>query len=158
MFKTKFAFQSDDPMMGRLYSSICGSETITRQQKNTSFGANEFRDGVSYNEQQQEKPLVKVEDFALLGLGECFTLLPEPAVRLSKMKTPEAKVPDKNQGFVEKEEEFKTTSATSFWQDAQNELASNAAIRESNLAVSNEIIPKLQEAQAQDLDIDEDGN
>ena len=112
----------------------------------------------SYNEQQQEKPLVKVEDFALLGLGECFTLLPEPAVRLSKMKTPEAKVPDKNQGFVEKEEEFKTTSATSFWQDAQNELASNAAIRESNLAVSNEIIPKLQEAQAQDLDIDEDGN
>ena len=158
LFKTKFAFQSDDPMMGRLYSSICGSETITRQQKNTSFGANEFRDGVSYNEQQQEKPLVKVEDFALLGLGECFTLLPEPAVRLSKMKTPEAKVPDKNQGFVEKEEEFKTTSATSFWQDAQNELASNAVIRERNLAVSNEIIPKLQEAQGQDLDIDEDGN
>ena len=63
LFKTKFAFQSDDPMMGRLYSSICGSETITRQQKNTSFGANEFRDGVSYNEQQQEKPLVEIRGF-----------------------------------------------------------------------------------------------
>jgi type IV secretory pathway TraG/TraD family ATPase VirD4 len=139
--------------MGRLYSSICGSETITRQQKNTSFGANEFRDGVSYNEQQQEKPLVKLEDFALLGLGECYTLLPEPAVRLSRMKTPEARVLDKNQGFVEKEEELKATNTLSLWQDEQNELASNAAIRESNLVISNEIMPNLQEEH--DLDIDE---
>jgi hypothetical protein len=43
---------------------------------------------------------VKLEDFALLGLGECYILLPEPAVRLSKMKTPEARVLDKNQDFV----------------------------------------------------------
>jgi type IV secretory pathway TraG/TraD family ATPase VirD4 len=104
LFKTKFAFQSDDPMMGKLYSSICGSETITRQQKNTSFGANEFRDGVSYNEQEKEKPLVKIDDFATLALGECYTLLPVPEVRLSKMQTPESKVIDKQAGFVEYEE------------------------------------------------------
>jgi type IV secretory pathway TraG/TraD family ATPase VirD4 len=104
LFKTKFAFQSDDPMMGKLYSSICGSETVTRQQKNTSFGANTFRDGVSYNEQQQEKPLVKIDDFANLSLGECYTLLPLPEVRLSKMLTPEATVKDINPGFVEQEE------------------------------------------------------
>ena len=72
------------------------------------------------------------------------------------MKTPEAKVLDKNQGFVEKEEELKTTNTISLWQDAQNELASNAAIRESNLAISNEITPNLHEEQ--DLDIDENGN
>ena len=104
LFKTKFAFQSDDPMMGKLYSSICGSETVTRQQKNTSFGANTFRDGISYNEQQQEKPLVKLDDFASLRTGECYTLLPVPEVRLSKMQTPEAKRKDKNQGFVEAKE------------------------------------------------------
>lgn len=104
LFKTKFAFQSDDPMMGKLYSSICGSETVTRQQKNTSFGANTFRDGISYNEQQQEKPLVKLDDFASLGVGECYTLLPIPEVRLSKMQTPEAKRKDKNLGFVEAKE------------------------------------------------------
>jgi len=74
------------------------------------------------------------------------------------MKTPEAKVPDKNQGFVEKEEVLKTTSTISLWQDAQNELAIYAAMRESNLALSNELMPALQEAQEQDLDIDEDGN
>jgi len=101
LFKTKFAFQSDDPMMGRLYSSICGSETITRQQKNTSFGANTHRDGVSYNEQQQEKPLVKLDDFASLKTGECYTLLPIAEVRLSKMQTPIVKKKDKHPGFIE---------------------------------------------------------
>lgn len=101
LFKTKFAFQSDDPMMGKLYSSICGSETITRQQKNTSFGANTHRDGISYNEQQQEKPLVKLDDFASLKTGECYTLLPVPEVRLSKMQTPIAKIKDKHLGFIE---------------------------------------------------------
>ena len=104
LFKTKFAFQSDDPMMGKLYSSICGSETVTRQQKNTSFGANTFRDGISYNEQQQEKTLVKLDDFASLRTGECYTLLPVPEVRLSKMQIPEAKRKDKNPGFVEAKE------------------------------------------------------
>ena len=92
---------------------------------------------------------MKLEDFALLGLGECYILLPEPAVRLSKMKTPEAKMPDKNQGFIEKEEEWKTTKILSLWQDAQNELASNS----SNSALSNELMPALQEEQ--DLDMDE---
>lgn len=103
--------------------------------------------------------MVKLEDFALLGLGECYTLLPEPAVRLSKMKTPEARVSDKNQGFVEKEEELKTTNTITLWQDAQNELASYAAMKESNLALDNDkIMPKLQEVLEQGLDIDENGN
>ena len=62
---------------------------------------NTFRDGISYNEQQQEKPLVKLDDFASLGVGECYTLLPIPEVRLSKMQVPESKRKDKNPGFVE---------------------------------------------------------
>ena len=58
-FGTSFFFRNTEPAIAKMISSMCGSETITRQQKNTSFGANEFRDGVSYNEQQQKK-LVKI--------------------------------------------------------------------------------------------------
>lgn len=104
LFKTKFAFQSDDPMMGKLYSSICGLESVTRQQKNTSFGANTLRDGISYNEQLQEKPLVKLDDFASLRVGECYTLLPLPEVRVSKMQTQQITKKDKNLGFIEAKE------------------------------------------------------
>jgi len=90
--------------MGRLYSSICGSETITRQQKNTSFGANTFRDGVSYNEHQQERPLVKLDDFAKLRTGECYVLLPNPDVRLSKIDTPEVNIPTIHASFIVNEQ------------------------------------------------------
>lgn len=84
-----------------MISNMCGTETITRQQKNTSFGANEFRDGVSYNEQQTKKELVTQNDISSLAVGECYMLLPEPEVRLAKVQTPESKVAVKNEGFVQ---------------------------------------------------------
>lgn len=99
-FGTSFFFQNKEPEIAQMISSMCGLETITRQQKNTSYGANEFRDGVSYNEHQQKQPLVKKEDLASLAVGQCYVLLPEPAVRLSKMQIPEAIVADKNPGFI----------------------------------------------------------
>ncbi len=60
--------------------------------------------GVSYNEQLQEKPLVKLDDFANLRVGECYTLLPLPEVRVSKMQTPQITRKDKNLGFIEAKE------------------------------------------------------
>ena len=81
---------------------MCGTETVTRQQKNTSFGANTFRDGVSYNEHQQKQPVAQLNDLAGLAVGECYALLPEPEVRLSKIQVPEDKARDKNQGFAQK--------------------------------------------------------
>ena len=104
LFKTKFAFQSDDPRMGELYSKLCGTTTIISQQKNTSFGANEFRDGVSYNEKKANSPLVSYEEFGKLNVGECYTLLPLSSVRLSRMQVPRAQVADKNLWFDEAEE------------------------------------------------------
>ena len=79
---------------------MCGTETVTRQQKNTSFGANTFRDGVSYNEQQQKKALVEIDDLASLSIGECYALLPEPTVRVARLQTPEAKIYTKHPGFI----------------------------------------------------------
>jgi type IV secretory pathway TraG/TraD family ATPase VirD4 len=59
-FGTTFFFRNSEPSIAKVVSSMCGMETVVRQQKNTSFGANEFRDGVSYNEHQQKNSYKKV--------------------------------------------------------------------------------------------------
>jgi hypothetical protein len=102
-FGTSFFFQNKEPEIAKMVSSICGTETINRQQKNTSFGAHEFRDGVSYSEQQQQKDLVEYSDLANLSAGECFVLLPEPKVRIAKLQTPVVNLKDKNHGFIQAE-------------------------------------------------------
>ena len=101
-FGTAFFFRNTEPAIAKLFSDMCGTETVTRQQKNTSFGANTFRDGVSYSEQQQKQPVAQLNDLASLAVGECYNILPEPEVRLSKMQVPEDKAKDKNQGFIQK--------------------------------------------------------
>lgn len=101
-FGTSFFFRNTEPAIAKLFSDMYGTETLTRQQKNTSFGANTFRDGVSYSEHQQKQAVVELNDLASLQVGECFTLLPEPEVRLSKIQTPEDKAKDKNSGFIQK--------------------------------------------------------
>ncbi|NDE19909.1 MAG: hypothetical protein EB000_05680, partial [Alphaproteobacteria bacterium] len=101
LFKTKFAFSSDDPRMGELYSKLCGTKITISQQKNTSFGANEFRDGISYNEKQDKLPLVSYEEFGKLRVGECYAILPEKSVRVAKIQIPKAEVPNKNVWFME---------------------------------------------------------
>lgn len=103
-FGTSFFFRNTEPAIAKMISSMCGNETITRQQKNTSFGANTFRDGVSYNEQQQKKALVEPDDLASLSIGQCYTLLPEPSVRVSKIQTPEATPTTKQHGFIARKE------------------------------------------------------
>ena len=101
-FGTCFFFRNTEPAIAKMFSSMCGTETITRQQKNTSFGANDFRDGVSYQETEKKKELVEYNQLASLAVGECYTLLPEPKVRLSKMQIPQDKGADITQGFIQK--------------------------------------------------------
>ena len=100
-FGTLCFFRNQEESIVRMISNMCGTETITRQQKNTSFGANEFRDGVSYNEQQTKKQLVTQNDISSLAVGEFYMLLPEPEVRLVKVQTPRSTVLAKNEGFVQ---------------------------------------------------------
>jgi type IV conjugative transfer system coupling protein TraD len=101
-FGTCFFFRNTEPAIAKMFSSMCGSKTITRQQKNTSFGANDFRDGVSYQETEKKKELVEYNQLASLAVGECYTLLPEPKVRLSKIQIPRDKGQDIAQGFMQK--------------------------------------------------------
>ena len=130
-FGTSFFFRNTEPAIAKMISSMCGSETITRQQKNTSFGANEFRDGVSYNEQQQRKSLVEPDDLANLAIGECYVLFPEPAIRLAKIQTKEAVVQEKHQGFVEKE--------GSVLKDEESEMLSQDHLAIENTAEDDEV-------------------
>jgi type IV secretory pathway TraG/TraD family ATPase VirD4 len=101
LFRTKFAFGSDDPKMADLYGKLFGISTVISQQKNTSFGANEFRDGVSYNEKHDNLPLVSYQDLTKLQMGECFVLLPESDVRVARLEVPLATNRDENSWFVE---------------------------------------------------------
>lgn len=98
-FGTLCFFCNQEESIVRMISNMCGSETITRQQKNTSFGANTFRDGVSYNEQQTKKELVAQNDISSLAVGECYMLLPEPKTRLAKIQTPKSTIINKNEYF-----------------------------------------------------------
>lgn len=104
-FGTSFFFRNTEPAIAKMVSEMCGSETITRHQKNTSFGANTFRDGVSYSEQQQKKAIVEIDDLASLAVGQCYMLISEPSVRLSKIQTPESNLKNKNQAFIEPDKE-----------------------------------------------------
>jgi type IV conjugative transfer system coupling protein TraD len=148
-FGTSFFFRNKEPAIAKMFSSMCGTETITRQQKNTSFGANEFRDGVSYNEMQQRKALVEYSDIASLNIGECYTLLPEPLVNISKMQVPEAKLPNKNEGFIPKtiaQEEESTTIELEINEtaiDNNHQQTSKMASRQKKTEHNIEIVPNI---------------
>lgn len=65
-----------------------------------------MRDGISYSEQEKKRALVNIEDIAALGVGECYILSSMPEVRLAKISTPEIKLKDKNEGFVQTAKEL----------------------------------------------------
>jgi hypothetical protein len=100
-FATKFLFRTDDPISAKIIADIFGQLEYSHQQKNTSFGANEFRDGISYTEQQRHKPLITTDALASLADHQCFVGLPEPLVRIAKIKVPVAfNIQEKHQAFI----------------------------------------------------------
>lgn len=77
-----------------------GSASYREQQQNTSYGAHEHRDVISYTEQEKRKALVTVDDLASLADLECFVELPEPTARIAKIKTPIIKNPSPGKKIV----------------------------------------------------------
>lgn len=99
-FATKFMFRSTDPSTARLITDIFGNVEYASQQKNTSYGAHEHRDGVSYTEQEKRKSLITTNDIASLKDLECFVGLPDPQVRITKLQLTPAQVERKHKGYV----------------------------------------------------------
>ncbi|MDP5020542.1 MAG: type IV secretion system DNA-binding domain-containing protein, partial [Rickettsiaceae bacterium] len=120
-FGTNFFFRNTESLVAKQISDISGMETITRQQKNTSFGANEFRDGISYNEHQQKKPLIEPSDLSSLATGSCYVFLPEPDVRMAKIAVPYNNIANRQDGFLPKIESPKSGEDNS---DTDNEDSS----------------------------------
>lgn len=101
-FATKFMFRTSEPAIARMISEMFGSVEYKEQQQNTSYGAHEHRDGISYTEQERKKALITVDDLASLADLECFVELPEPTARLAKIKTPRVILLAKKQANVYK--------------------------------------------------------
>ena len=110
-FGTLCFFRNREESIARMFSHMCGKEIRIHQQKNTSYGAHEFRDGLSFTEQEKEKDLVTCRDIASLGIGECYMLLPEPKVYLAKVQIPEANIPQRQEGFIQTTTSFNTDSS-----------------------------------------------
>ncbi len=96
-FATKFMFRTSEPAIARMISEMFGNIEYKEQQQNTSYGAHEHRDGISYTEQERKKALITVDDLASLADLECFVELPEPTARLARIKTPRVILKTKKQ-------------------------------------------------------------
>lgn len=101
-FATKFIFRCNEPNLAKLMSDMFGSIEYSKQQKNTSYGAHEHRDGISYTEQEKKKPLLAINKFIELNDLECFVGLPDPKIKLTRLQLkPVKNVPIVHQGFIE---------------------------------------------------------
>lgn len=92
-FNTNLIFKMIDGDDAAVIAKRAGDIEILQQQKNTSYGASEIRDGISYTEQRKNRPLIEARDVANLESGEAFVLLPDTDVAIAKIKTKVAPVP-----------------------------------------------------------------
>ena len=85
-FNTSVVFRIIEVNEAKIVARRVGEIEFLMHQKNTSYGASEYRDGVSYSEVERKKELVSVNDFANLNPLEAFVFLPDPNVAISKMQ------------------------------------------------------------------------
>ncbi len=85
-FNTNIIFKIKDIDEAAIITKRIGEIEYLSHQKNTSYGAHEFRDGISYNEQEKKQDLIKPSDLANLEVHQAYILLPEPAVAISQTK------------------------------------------------------------------------
>ena len=107
-FATKFIFRCNEPNLAKFMSDMFGSIEILQQQKSTSYGAHEHRDGISYSE-----VLIPSNKFMELATLECFVSLPESEIKVANVKLkPVTDVPIINPGFMQLEKNEKTGEVT----------------------------------------------
>lgn len=100
-FATKFIFRTNEPPLAKLMSDMFGAIEYRQHQKNTSYGAHEHKDGISYTEYERRKPLIESNKFMELTTHECFVALPDPKIKVAKIQLKNVTdIPIKQQGFV----------------------------------------------------------
>ena len=124
-FATKFIFRCNEPNLAKLMSDMFGSIEILQQQKSTSYGAHEHRDGISYSEQERKKVLIPNNKFMELATLECFVSLPEPEIKVAQIQLKSVKdVPIVNPGFMQLEKEKNVEEVT------EENISSNVVTKE----------------------------
>jgi type IV conjugative transfer system coupling protein TraD len=114
-FGTNFFFRNHESNVSKILNDLSGQQIIQSQQKNISFGANEFRDGVSYTEHEKQKPLVDAYQLASLNMGEAIVILPEVSTRTAKITVDLARKGSINEpSFLEGklQDDYHSTSVT----------------------------------------------
>ena len=105
-FGTSFFFRNQEHAICKMISELSGTEVTTTSNKSTSFGANQLRDGISYNEYERKKPLLEADNISGLSTGECYVLLPESSTRIAKTILPLANNKDMQEGFIDAKRNF----------------------------------------------------
>lgn len=83
-FNTNIIFRILTADEARVVTKRIGEIEYLSHQKNTSYGAHEFRDGISYTEQEKKQEVILPSDLAKLEEGQCYILLPVPEVAICK--------------------------------------------------------------------------
>ena len=85
-FNTNIIFRISEVEEAKIIAKRIGEIEYLNQQRNISYGAHEFRDGVSYTEQEKKKDLINISDLSNLEVHQAYVLLPEPKVAIAKTK------------------------------------------------------------------------
>jgi len=85
-FGTNVIFRITQTDEATILAKRIGEIEYMMHQKNVSYGAHEMRDGISYQQIEKIKPLVNIHDLVNLEVFECFLLLPDPQVAISRTK------------------------------------------------------------------------
>ena len=85
-FNTKFIFRTEDNNFANYICKNFGDVEYTESNENFSYGAHEMRDGVSFSKIEKRRPLVTLSDLSSLAECEAYVSLPEPSVRVAKLK------------------------------------------------------------------------
>jgi hypothetical protein len=83
-FNTNIIFRIKDVDEAKIIAKRIGEIEYLSHQKNTSYGAHEFRDGISYTEQEKKQNLIKISDLDGLKAHHAYIFLPETEVAISK--------------------------------------------------------------------------
>lgn len=85
-FNTKFIFRTDEHNFASYICKGFGEIEYKESSENYSYGAHEMRDGVSFTMLEKKKPILTPSDLAALNNLEAYVKLPDPAIRLVKIK------------------------------------------------------------------------
>ena len=129
-FNTNIIFRISETEEARIITKRIGEIEYLNHQKNISYGAHEFRDGVSYTEQEKKKDLINISDLSKLEVHQAYILLPEPEVAIAKTKLDIIERPKAlNVAFINNPE----------IEEIQKNRINNWAIKEKNKSCADKI-------------------